>query len=628
MATVNEKISKDIKYIGKDFPTIRKNLVDFAKTYYPTTFNDFNEASPGMMFLETTAYVGDLLSFYLDKQFKESLLPYATERKNIVSLAQALGYKPKQSIAAQVQIDIFQTVPATGVGLNNKPDWRYALAIDSGMKVKSTKGNVFRRDLPIDFSISGSEDPTEVTIFSSDDTTGEATFYLLRKTKTFESGTTIEQTFTVGQAQAYLQLPLSRRNIIEVTKVTDSQGNEWSEVPFLAQDTVFKQITNNQYNDPSLTQYNTETPYLLKLTKTSKRFIKRIREDGKTVIEFGPGVSTKPDEEIVPNPLNAGSALPSATPMSNTFIDPSNFMYTKAYGEAPANTVITVEYTVGKGVEDNVASGDITNIDSISFISDGSGLDTSAYDNSVASIAATNPAPAQGGRGPETTEEIRDNALAFFNAQGRVVSKDDYMIRTLTMPSQYGSIAKVYVTQDEKLNVSTTNSRLQNQFAVSLYTLSYNANKQLVNTNPATKENIKNYLSPYRLLTDAITIKNAFIINVGLDFEIITLPGFNSNDVLLKAIDSIKAFFNIDKLQINQPIILADIYTELASIMGIQSIVKLELYNLHSIHEGYSGNVYDINLATRDGVIYPSLDPSIFEIKYPDTNIKGRVVSI
>ena len=202
------------------------------------------------------------------------------------------------------------------------------------------------------------------------------------------------------------------------------------------------------------------------------------------------------------------------------------------------------------------------------------------------------------------------------------------MIRTLTMPSQYGSIAKVYVTQDEKLNVSEGSSRLRNPFAVNLYTLSYDQDKQLTNTNPATKQNIKNYISPYRLLTDSVNIKNAFVINIGVDFEIITLPGFNSNEVLVKSINIVKKLLHIDNMQINQPIILADLYTELASVMGVQSVTKLEFYNFYDESEGYSGNIYDIKQATRDNVVYPSLDPSIFEVKFPNSDIKGRVTSI
>jgi len=627
MATLNEKISKNIKYTGKDFPSIRRNLLDFAKTYYPTTFNDFNEASPGMMFMETTAYVGDLLSFYLDKQFKESLLPYAREEKNVNVLAQTMGYFPKQAVAAQVDLEIYQTIPAVGLGDSNKPDWRYALAIKGGMRVKGA-GATFRTNLPIDFRISGSGNETEISIFTTDDTTGEPTYYLLKKTATFESGKTLKQTFTVASAQPFTQLALSRKNILEILSCTDTEGNDWYEVPFMAQDMIHKQIENNQYNDPELTSYNAQTPYLLKLKKTSKRFVKRIREDGKVILEFGSGTSTKPDEEIVPNPVNAGSTLPTATPSANTFIDPSNFMYTKAYGEAPSNTTLTVEYTVGRGIEDNVLSGEINSIDNIKFNSDGAGLDAKLYQDTIASVAATNPAPAQGGRGKEAMNEVRENALAFFNAQGRIVSKNDYMIRTLTMPSQYGSVSKVYVTQDEQLNTSNTNNRLRNPFAVSLYTLSYNADKELVHTNPATKENIINYLSPYRLLTDSVTVKNAFIINIGLDFEIVTLPGFNSNDVLLKCIDEMVDHFNIDRWQINEPVILSDILSLLISVKGVQSVPTANIINFFDKEQGYSGNVYDIKTATRDGVVYPALDPSIFEVKYPKSDIKGRVTNI
>ena len=625
---MSDLVKKDVKYLNKDFAQFRQNLINFAKNYFPDTYQDFNESSPGMMFLETTAYVGDVLSFYLDKQFKESLLPYASEKKNIILLAQSLGYKPKQSVAAVVDVDIYQTVPNIGSGTNNRPDFRYALAIQGGMRVKSGKGTSFRRDTPIDFSLSGSTNPTEVSVFTVDETTGEPTFYLLKKRASFQSGNKVSQTFSVSSAQAYLQLPLTRTNIISIDKVTDSEGNEWSEVPFLAQDTVYKRVNNNQYNDPELTEYNYETPYLLKLNKTSKRFTTKLREDGKMVLEFGAGTSTRPDEEIVPNPINAGSLLPTVNKMSRDFLDPSNFMFTKAYGEAPSNTTITVEYSIGGGVKDNVATNDITDIDFIEYLSDGAGLDQALFNSTKNSVAATNPSPAQGGRGSETVEEIRNNALAHFNAQGRVVSKDDYMIRTLTMPSIFGSVAKVYTTQDEKLNNTPENYRLKNPFAVCLYVLSYDADKKLAKSNPATKENIKNYLSPYRLLTDSITIKNAYIINIGLDFEITTLPGFNSNEVLLKAVDKMKEIFDIDRWQINQPIIIADLITELASIMGVQSITNIEVFNLHETQAGYSGNIYDIGQATRDQIIYPSLDPSIFEIKYPNSNIKGRVTNI
>ncbi len=628
MPDINNKIVKDINYLGKDFGALRENLIEFAKTYYPNTVNDFNESSPGMMFLETSAYVGDLLSYYIDNQFKESMLPYATEKRNVIQLAQALGYIPKLTSAASVNIDVFQTVPAIGAGNTNRPDYKYALTIETGATVVAENGSVFRNKQPIDFSYSGSNDLTDTTIFTTDDTTGEATYYLLKKNVKFDSGKVAEETFSVGTAKPFLQLALSRKNIIEIISVTDANNNEYHQVPYLAQDTIYKEITNNQFNDPDLTQYNHETPYMLKQKRTSKRFIARIREDGRMIIEFGSGGNVTPDEEMIPNPNNVGSILPGVTSQLNKPIDPTNFMHTQTYGQAPGNTTMTVKYTYGGGMEDNVPSQTITKVDMLKITTDGLGLDTTLFNNTKASIALINPGAAQGGRQGETVEEIRQNALAHFNAQNRCVTRDDYMIRAMTMPSRFGSIAKVFVTQDEQLNNHSKLHKLNNPLAINMYTLGYNASKQLITNNAATKTNLKNYITPYRILTDSITLKDAFIINIGVDFEIVTLPGFNSNDVLLKCIDELIKFFNIDRWQINEPIILSDIINMLIGIKGVQSVPRADIINFFDAEQGYAGNVYEIKSATRDGVVYPALDPSIFEVRWPKSDIKGRVTNI
>ena len=590
MPDINNKIVKDINYLGKDFNSLRENLIEFAKTYYPNTVNDFNESSPGMMFLETSAYVGDLLSYYIDNQFKESMLPYATEKRNVTAMAQALGYVPRQTTAAAVNVDVFQTVPSIGAGNSNRPDYRYSMAIDSGATVIAENGSVFRNKQPIDFSYSGSNDLTDTSIFTTDDTTGEATYYLLKKNIKFESGKVASETFSVGTAKPFLQLALGRKNIIEIINVTDANDNEYHSVPYLAQDTIYKEITNNQFNDPALTQYNHETPYLLKQKRTSKRYITRVREDGAMIIEFGAGGNIQADEEIIPNP--------------------------------------TVHYTYGGGIEDNVSSQTITKIDTLNILSTGNGLDETLFNNTKSSIALINPGAAQGGRQGETVEEIRRNALAYFNAQNRCVTRDDYMIRVMTMPARFGSVAKAYVAQDEQLNNHTKLHKLNNPLAINMYTLGYDANKKLITNNEATKENIKNYLTPFRILTDSVTLKDAFIINIGLDFEIVTLPGFNSNDVLLKCIDEMVHHFNIDRWQINEPVILSDILSLLISVKGVQSVPTANIINFFDKEQNYSGNVYDIKTATRDGVVYPALDPSIFEVKYPKSDIKGRVTNI
>jgi hypothetical protein len=244
------------------------------------------------------------------------------------------------------------------------------------------------------------------------------------------------------------------------------------------------------------------------------------------------------------------------------------------------------------------------------------------------SIAVNNPDPASGAKTAETLQDIKNNALANFAAQNRSVTREDYIIRAYSMPAKYGSVSKAYIVPDDQITQqSYETSRIPNPFALNMYVLGYNQSKQLVQLNQAIKENLKTYLNFYRILTDALNIKDAFIINIGVDFEISVLPNYNSNDVLLRCIAELKSYFDIDKWQINQPVVKSDISTTLANVKGVQSVIGVQFKNLYDTLQNYSGNVYDLTTATRNGVIYPSLDPSIFEVKFPNQDIRGRVVN-
>ena len=339
-------------------------------------------------------------------------------------------------------------------------------------------------------------------------------------------------------------------------------------------------------------------------------------------------MSADSDEEIIPNPDNVGNSLVGLQTQYGHPIDPSNFMYTKAYGQAPANTTLTVRYTRGGGVVSNVPAFTITNIAQIQYEIDSENLDLVLLNRIQASVACTNPLPAIGGKSAETLDEIRQNALAQFASQQRAVTGLDYVIRAYSMPAKFGSIAKAYIIQDEQTNPNNTEQRVPNPLALNLYTLGYDGTGKLVELNPAIKENLKTYLSEYRMITDAVNIKTAFIINIGIKFEIVTLPEYNSNEVLLNCIAKLKSIFDSKKWQINQPIVLSKVYTELDRTVGVQSVTSLKIANLYDKASGYSGNAYDITAATKDGVIYPSLDPSIFEIRFPNTDIIGKVNSM
>jgi hypothetical protein len=619
---------KDIRYLNKDFSQFRANLIEFAKNYFPNTYNDFNETSPGMMFIEMASYVGDVLSYYTDNQLKESLLEYAGNKPNVLALAANVGYKTKNTIPASVDLDVFQLLPAKSSASGKIPDWSYALTLKENMIVRSETTNVEFRTLSlVNFATSSSFDPTDVSIYQVNDVDNTPEYYLLKKKVKAIAGTVQTKTFTFENAKRFDKILINDADIIEVLSITDSDNNEWTEVPFLAQDTIFESVSNTVQNDPELSQY-TDVPYLLKLKKTARRFVTRFRADKNLEIQFGPGVSDNDDEEIIPNSDNVGSSLNGMQTQFDHPIDPSNFMYTKTYGLAPSNTTLTVKYTTGGGINSNVNAYTLKNVVDVTYQIDSQSLNATLLNRIKSSVACTNPNPASGGKSEESIEEVRQNAMSTFAAQQRAVTAQDYIIRSYSMPPRFGSIAKAYVIQDQQINPDNGQEMIANPLAINLYTLGYDVNGNLTGLNAAIKENLKTYINTYRILTDAVNIKTAYVINIGVKFEIITLPEYNSNEVLIKCIDKLKSIFNNKQWQINQPIVLSKIYTELDKVDGVQSVTSVKIVNLYDSTDGYSGNVYDIAAATKAGVIYPSLDASIFEIKYPNKDIIGKVVSL
>ena len=648
--STKKNVVKQVNYLNKDFSDFRDNLIEFAKVYFPNTYNDFNESSPGMMFIEMAAYVGDVLSYYIDSQFRESLLAYAEEKRNVYNIAQSFGYKPNVTSPSSVVLDVFQTVPA----LNEKPDERYALNVKAGTQVISTStGTTFRTLEDVNFKFSSSYEPRDITIFESEDNI--PTKYLLKKKVKAESGNIVEETFTFGAAEKYGQVKLSNPKVIEIISCTDSDGNTWSEVDSLARDTVFADIENNATNDPTSVVNREVSPYILKLNKTSRRFTRYIDQNDSSILRFGAGVSDNADEEIIPNPSMVGSTLPGSPSFLTKAFDPSNFLKTKAFGLAPSNTTLTIKYSYGGGIDDNVNVNDVNSISSISYEIQDDLLSTTSVQESKDSVSFTNPLPATGGSAGESVREVRENALAYFQAQSRAVTKEDYIVRAYSLPAKYGNIAKVHLVQDDQLNKSTGFDELErvvtqddvdnkrtikslqvrtpNPLAMNMYTLGFDSNKKLTNLNRTVKENLKTYLSQYRLVTDAVNIKDAYVINIAVNFAILTKSEFAKNDVLLRCVAAVKDFFDIDRWQIGQPIVLSDIAYELSLVDGVASVVPpidsdtvIKIENKYKAGEGYSGNFYDIKNSLIDGVLYPALDPSIFEVKFPNADIKGKVV--
>ena len=620
MATKN----KNIQYINRDFTEIRASLVDYAKTYFPTTYNDFTPSSPGMMFMEMAAYVGDVLSFYLDNQVQETYLQYARQTNNLYELAYMFGYKPNVTQVATTYINFYQQVPSILSASTYVPDFNYSLFVNQNSQIGSiTNSNVtFLVEDPVDFSVSSSGDPTEISVFSIDGS-GNPLYFLLQKERKAISATIQTTTFPFTIPQQFSTVEINTSRIIGILDIFDTDNNQWYEVDYLAQECIYNSIKNTNPNDPNLSQYKGDTPYLLQLEKVQRRFISRFINSGSLQLQFGAGTANDSDEIIIPNSNNVGLGLPFEKSKLTTAYAPSNFIFTKTYGIAPSQTTLTVRYLTGGGVAANVPANSLTNLTSnIQFLN--SNLNAVTAQTIFNSLKVTNPLAADGGGDGDTIEEIRQNSMANFASQLRNVTQDDYLVRALSMPAKYGVISKAYIEPTKALTLSAGESNS----VLDLYTLSYNVDNQLTTASPALKSNLTTYLSQYRMVNDAVSIKDAFIVNIKIGFDIIILPEFNSNQVLFECITVLKDYFNIDKWQINQPIILRNIYILLDKIKGVQTVKDITITNLSGINLGYSPYSYDIEAATISNVIYPSLDPSIFEVKYPDQDIQGRVVSL
>jgi hypothetical protein len=425
----------------------------------------------------------------------------------------------------------------------------------------------------------------------------------------------------------------------------------------------------SEQTDKDLVQFKESVPSVLKLIKTSRRFTTQINSDNTTSLIFGGGTSQN-DETLIPNFKNVGLGLNSSIDRLGSSFDPANFLKNKTYGQAPTRT-FTISYLVGGGVSSNTAKGELTTIKSIEFDDDiktFSDNDLALYNRMKNSVAVDNEEPATGGRGEESIEEIRQNALANFGSQNRAVTRKDYQVRTLSLPAKYGGIAKAYCAPDGELDNNSPSSILNNPnsleefaglvqsmknknlteqeikdelrlflsgkknnvneknnpFAINLYVLGYDSNKYLSTLNKAVKENLKTYLGEYRMLTDGINILDGFIINIGVDFEIRVYGGYNKREVLTRCINELKEYFNIDNWTFNMPINISEVELVIAGVEGVQSVPKCEIVN--KCLGNYSPHSYNISDATKNKMVYPSLDPSIFEIKFPNKDIKGRVV--
>ena len=608
---------RDIKYVNKTFSDFRQQLIDYTKNYFPDTYNDFSATSPGMMFIEMASYVGDVLSFYQDIQLQETFLQYAQEPANLYNLAYMMGYRPKVSTAATVDLDVFQRIPAILSSGQYVPNYNFAVTVGENATLQSTTtpSVQFLISNKINFTFSSSYDPTEVSVYATAGNT--ITEFLLQKKVKATSAEIRTTTVTVTAPERFKTVTIQDSNILGILDIVDNNGsgNSWYEVPYLGQDTVFLEQSNTGGSDSNL------VPYVIQLQKVPRRFVTRFTSTGDLQVQFGAGTSGQSDSVITPDPTNVGlgDQIIGVSRIDKAY-DPSNFMFTGTYGLAPANTVLRIRYLIGGGVEANVPSDTITTI-----LNAQRTATTLGYENT---LQFTNSEAAVGGKDGDNSDELRENSLKAYSEQLRAVTTEDYVIRTLSLPAKFGSVAKAYVVQDQLSSTKSATDNIVdgNPLSLSLFVLAYDNNKKLTTASSTLRSNLSTYLSQYKLITDAVNIKDAFIVNIGVRYDIVILPNFTGRDVLLSCTQALQDYFRIEKWSINQPVNISALYTLLDRIKGVQTVQNIEIDN--KVGGNYSQYGYDVKGATKNNIVYPSYDPCIFEIKFPDTDIVGRVTSL
>lgn len=587
----------DIKYLNREFLDIKGELVNLAKNYFPETYNDFSPTSPGTMFLEMAAYVGDIISFYSDNQIQETFTHLAKNPANLYTLAYMYGYHPKVTHPSEVLLTVSQTVPAIGPQGEEVPDFTEADMLPGTLSIVANNPSrtQFNLSNSVDFSFSSSLDPTSIEAITEN---GEVTDFILTKTVKAFSGTTAIATVEVEELERFFTAEIDDEGIIKVLSIVDSDNNEWIEVPYLGQDTTFQ--------EGIITEQGVRKDLLL--VKQDRRFVTRFTSTGTLQIQFGAGIKDSGDQEsFLPDPRTVGQGLSVTENKFNIFYDPSNFLFTNSYGLAPTpGTTLTITYLTGNGVQDNINAGEI--------------------DFSVGNFSITNLEPAQGGRGPESIRELRENITRAFKQQGRIVTLEDYAVRAASLPGDFGVVSKVFPSLAASSSVLSTSNT-----TVDLYILSEDSEGRLIPPTETLKENLRKYLSQFTPLTQTVNIRDAFVINIGVQIEVLPRPGAGTQQLLAQVIESAQEYFDTSRRSINTPIDLNELYSIIDNkVKGVQTVENVRIFNLAGNIDGreYSGFSYDIQGGLRNNIIYPSLDPSIFEVKFPDQDIKAKIVSV
>lgn len=591
-----------IKYTNKDFATIKQDLIEHARRYYPDSVRDFTDGSFGSFVLDTTAYVGDMLSFYLDYQVNESFLETALEYENVRKLSSNHGYKFYGRPAAYGIATLYVIVPANLSGLG--PNLSAIPLLKAGSEFTSDGGATFLLTEDVDFS----NPKNEVVAARFSNATGKPTSYAIRAHGQIKSTVAYRAEIAVGSFTRFRRVRIGPSSIAEVRSVRDSSGHEYYQVENLAQEVVYINTTNPSVRSDGV-------PEIIKPKVVKRRFVMTQDSTG-TYLQFGYGSDSEITNEDILDPSQAALKMVGRNYVTDQAFDPTKLLNTDTLGVGPEDTTLTIIYDMNDQDTINVAAGSLNTVSlQILEFNEGSVSVSSADRASVrASLEVANDQPIVGNTSTPTTEELRYRTYAAKAAQMRTVTKNDYEAYVYMMPPNFGSIKRASVINDP----SATNRRL------SIYTISEDSNGNLVQSNSTLKQNVKHWLNKNKMLNDSIDIYDAKILNVGFDYEIIVHPTRDKIEVLNEAQRRLKKELS-NKMYIGEPFYLTNIYNIINKVDGVVDTSRVT--PVIKSGTNYSSAPVGIeDMKSADGTYLKAPKNVIFEIKYFSSDVRGSAV--
>tara|TARA_B100000925_G_scaffold290208_1_gene274898 strand:+ start:11 stop:1807 length:1797 start_codon:yes stop_codon:yes gene_type:complete len=590
-----------INYTSRDFSSIKQDLINYAKRSYSETYKDFNQSSFGSLMLDTVSYVGDILSFYLDYQVNESFLDTAAEYSNVSRLSRQFGFRMDGFPSATGIAEYFIVVPSNSTAIG--PDMRYAPILKPGSQFSTQSGAPF---LSID-SVNFANPNNEVVVAKVNPSTGTPTFYAIRAKGRVISGKIVEETFNIGEYQRFRRIMLSLPRVSEVLSVIDEDGNEYYNVENLSQDIIYKNVSNKMDNRDTVSD-------LLRPFSVPRRFVVE-REGRFSYLQFGYGSQDEASSEAdVAEPSNVVLKMNGKQYISDMNFDPSRLIKTDKFGVAPVNTTLTVRYRVNSVENVNAPVATLTTVNNAAFSFRGvRQLNPQILNQVRESLEIFNPDPIVGDVTEPTSEELRIRTKDSFATQNRAVTKKDYESMVYSMPNKFGAIKRCKITRDPDSFKRNLN----------LYILSEDSGGKLTLANQTLKQNLKVWLNSVKMINDTIDIIDGKIVNLSIDFKIISDVDKNKYDVLDSCVNALKVKFE-QPLLIGEPFYITDVYTCLNEVPGVVDTESVKI----NIKNGLSYSDTRFNLETQksaDGRYIKAPDNVAFEIKIPNQDIKGTV---